>query len=63
MATLITLCISLLVIYGGAIYCFRQPVNKRLKKRPSRKLRKQQQEAIDMLDYKLSVDYKKLKAV
>lgn len=63
MATLITLCIALIVIYGGAIYCFRQPVNKQLKAKPSRKLRKQHQEAIEMLDYKLSLEYKKLKAV
>lgn len=62
MTTIFTLALLLNIIYGSAIvWCIKtNPVKE---KKPSRKVIRQRRETIEMLDYKLSMDYTKLKAV
>lgn len=62
MATILTLIILINIIYGSAIvWCvMTSPV--RVKK-PSKKMLQQRRETLEILEYKLSLDYTKLKAV
>lgn len=62
MYTILTLAIIVILTYGSAIvWCIRtNPV--RVKK-PSKKMLRQRQETMEILEYKLSPDFIKLKAV
>lgn len=62
MLTIILIITCFIVIYGSAIVWCIKTDPRRLKK-PTRKMLKQRQETIDILDYKLSTEYRKLKIV
>jgi hypothetical protein len=62
MATIITLGISLFIIYGAAIiWCVRSS-RKLYGKKPSAKIIEMNREFREMLDYKLSQEYVKTKS-
>jgi hypothetical protein len=62
MITIITLGISLFIIYGAAIiWCVRSS-RKIYGKRPSAKVLQMNKEFRELLDYKLSADYEKIKS-
>lgn len=62
MATILTLIIIINLIYGSAIVWCIKTSPLRVKK-PSKKMIQQRREYIEMIEYKLSRDYVKLKAV
>jgi hypothetical protein len=62
MITIITLGISLFIIYGAAIiWCVRSS-RKIYGKKPSAKVLQMNKEFRELLDYKLSADYEKVKS-
>jgi hypothetical protein len=62
MITIITLGISLFIIYGAAIiWCVRSS-RKIYGKKPSAKVLQMNKEFRELLDYKLSADYEKIKS-
>jgi hypothetical protein len=62
MATILILGISLLIIYGAAIiWCIRSS-RKVYGKKPSAKVLQMNKEFRELLDYKLSADYEKVKS-
>jgi hypothetical protein len=62
MTTILTLIISLVIIYGAAIiWCIRSS-RKVYGKKPSAKVLQMNKEFRELLDYKLSADYEKVKS-
>jgi hypothetical protein len=62
MTTILTLIISLVIIYGAAIiWCVRSS-RKLYGKKPSAKVIKMNREFREMLDFKLDMDYQKTKS-
>lgn len=62
MITVLTLIISMIIIFG-AILIWAIVTNPYRVKKPSKKMIQQRQEYFEILEYKLSRDYVKLKAV
>lgn len=62
MLTVLTLIVSMFIIFG-ALLIWAIATNPYRVKKPSKKMIQQRQEYIEMIEYKLSRDYVKLKAV
>lgn len=62
MTTIITLMTILIIVYG-ALLIWAIATNPYRVKKPSKKMIQQRQEYYEMIEYKLSRDYVKLKAV